>query len=193
MPNRIIKDVAVTSRKLAAASDFGERLYWRVFQVVDDFGRFHADPQILTARCFPIGPAKRTKVRMGRDELATLGLIVIYQVGTEEILQVTNWSQRIRSRRSKFPAPDDRHMTVICPSSDNQLVQGCRLNEDVDVDEDVDDNPPTPLKGGRRRRISAAVHASGGWSHCTSCPAGWANGPDGLCSPCRLRSGATEV
>src|SRR6267378_4935917 len=54
VPNRIIREVGLTSRKLAAISDFGERLYWRLYQAADDFGRFHGDPKLILARCFPL-------------------------------------------------------------------------------------------------------------------------------------------
>jgi len=119
MPNRVIRDVALSSRKLSAASDFAERLYWRIFQAADDFGRFQADPVLLLARCFPlqIGRMKPSKVKSGRDELARLGLIVHYRGETDEYLEVTTWNQRVRSNSSKFPGPNDGHMTVICQSS----------------------------------------------------------------------------
>lgn len=119
MPNRVIRDVGLTSRKLAAASDFGERLYWRLYQAVDDFGRFYGDPAIIRARCCPLmlDHKSESDVRIARDHLASLGLIVLYRAGTEEVVQITKWEQRVRANKSRFPSPDDSHVTVIRPSS----------------------------------------------------------------------------
>lgn len=118
MPNRIIRDVGLTSRKLAAISDFGERLYWRVYQAVDDFGRFHADPALVLGRCFPLmmDKLKLPRLQGGLAELASVGLIVIYSVNGDDILQITKFDQRVRAARSKFPPPDDSQVTAVCQS-----------------------------------------------------------------------------
>ena len=46
MPNRWLRDSILTSRTLAELSDFGERLFFRLLVVSDDFGRFNSDPAI---------------------------------------------------------------------------------------------------------------------------------------------------
>jgi len=139
MPNRVIREVGLISRKLAAASDFAERLYWRLFQAVDDFGRFHGDARIILGRCFSLmtDRVKPRQVQKGRDELARLGLILLYRAGDDEIVQITKWDQRVRASESKFPAPDDGQMTVTRPSNDGS---------DEDVDEDVDVNRESKTK-----------------------------------------------
>jgi len=145
VPNRIIRDVGLTSRKLAAVSDWGERLYWRLYQAVDDFGRFYADPSIILARCCPLMLDHKTvaDVKTGRDLLASVGLIVLYEVAGEAYLQVTKFDQRTRAGKSKFPPPDDGQMTVRRQSSAAVVV-------DVVVDEGGgvvgEPPPPAPLR-----------------------------------------------
>ncbi len=119
MPNRIIRDVGLTSRKLAKASDFGERLYWRLYQAVDDFGRFYGDPTLIMGRCFALmtDTVNADLILKGREELAQLGLIVLYRVGDDDLIQIIKFDQRVRANKSRFPPPNDRHMTVTCQSS----------------------------------------------------------------------------
>jgi hypothetical protein len=109
VPNRIIKEVGLTSRKLAAVSDWGERLYWRIYQAVDDFGRFHGEPSLIRARCLPfmLDRYSEADVRAGRDELASIGLLVLYRVGADDFIEITKFDQRRRAEKSKFPSPDD--------------------------------------------------------------------------------------
>jgi hypothetical protein len=87
---------------------------------VDDFGRFHADPAVILGRCFSLmtDRVKLKHVLRGRNELATLGLIILYRSGDDEILQIYKFNQRVRAKESKFQPPNDRHVTVIRPSDD---------------------------------------------------------------------------
>lgn len=128
MPNRIIRDRGLRSRKLAAASDFGERLYWRLYQAVDDFGRFEADPRIIKGECFSLTDHTPDAIKAGRDEIADLGLLVHYRLVEDEFVQITKFEQRLRAKQSRFPGPNDRHVTVIRPSFDG-LDRGSRIED----------------------------------------------------------------
>ncbi len=156
MPNRIIRDVGLTSRKLAKASDFGERLYWRLYQAVDDFGRFYGDPTLIMGRCFALmtDTVNADLILKGRAELARLGLIVLYRVGDDDLIQIIKFDQRVRANKSRFPPPNDRHMTVTCQSSarpyedrgsrivDEDRGTGIEARGSVVEDRGVDSPPP---------------------------------------------------
>lgn len=133
MPNRMMRDVGLTSRKLAAASDWGERLYWRLYQAADDFGRFHGDPAIIRARCCPLMLAAKSEsdILDGRNQLAALGLLVLYRVAGEDYVQITKFGQRVRAKESKFPGPNDGEVLArdCTPRASAAVV--------VVVDEDV--------------------------------------------------------
>ena len=53
MPTRILRDGIIDSRAVNALSEPGEILYRRLMSIVDDYGRFEADPELIRARCFP--------------------------------------------------------------------------------------------------------------------------------------------
>lgn len=145
MPNRIIRDSALASKKLSTVSAEAERLFWRLLMVADDFGRFQAEPAMLLSRCFPL-MVKDYSIRNVEKwfaELLKVGCIIGYSCNGDVFGQFVVWNQRSRAETSKYPPPDDGQVTVIRPSA---------AHVDEDVDEDVDDRrrrEPTasPLEG----------------------------------------------
>jgi len=109
MPNRIIRDSARTSQTLDLLSAEGERLFWRLTTVADDFGRFEADPRILLAHCFPLkaGEWRPTTVEQWRDGLVMVGAIKLYSANGRLYGYFTTWGkyQQMRAKVSKFPDP----------------------------------------------------------------------------------------
>ena len=139
MPNRVIRDSALASKKLATVSAEAERLFWRLLMVADDFGRFQAEPSLLLARCFPLQVKSYSAKQVSKwyAELTRCGAIIGYSVGEDSFGQFLVWNQRSRAEKSKYPPSDDGQVTVIRPSA-------AHVDEDVDEDVDV-----------RRRRSSA--------------------------------------
>src|SRR3990172_6898738 len=129
MPNRVIRDSALASKKLATVSAEAERLFWRLLMVADDFGRFQAEPSILLARCFPLQVKDYSVKQVSRwyAELTRCGAIIGYEVGGDSFGQFLVWNQRSRAEKSKYPPSDDGQVTVIRPSA-------AHVDEDVDVD-----------------------------------------------------------
>jgi hypothetical protein len=135
VPNRIIRDCALASKKLSQVSAEAERLFWRLLMVADDFGRFQAEPSMLLSRCFPLKVKEYSIRNIERwyAELTQIGAITSYASSNGDLFGAfVVWNQRSRADSSKYPPPDDGQVTVIRPSCD-------RLDEDVDVDEDVDE------------------------------------------------------
>ncbi len=103
MPNRILREGILTSRPIASLTDDGEIFYRRLMSIVDDYGRFECDLDILRARLFPLvldrWPVARIKAALEecRD------LIQIYGEG-KMYLQIKNFRQKTRSP-SKCPDP----------------------------------------------------------------------------------------
>jgi hypothetical protein len=56
MPNRLLFDRILRSRKIASLDPMAELFYRRLMSVADDFGRYYADPALLLSDCFPIRP-----------------------------------------------------------------------------------------------------------------------------------------
>ncbi|MDR4483858.1 MAG: HNH endonuclease signature motif containing protein [Nitrospirales bacterium] len=108
MPNRFIKESCRTSRHLNALSDGAERLFWRLVTLADDYGRFHANPQIVRSLCFPLSPEKIpiTEIEKYLDELG-VDIAKYYEVDGELFGFFVKWNkhQRVRCAHSKFPPP----------------------------------------------------------------------------------------
>lgn len=113
MSNRIIKESIRTSRKINDLTDFQFRLWLYLITYVDDYGRGSADPEILKGFVFP--RRKRVSEKDIQDalaELAGMGCINLYRVDGESYFCFPNWGnhQRVRTKISKFPAPDKNEM-----------------------------------------------------------------------------------
>lgn len=118
MPNRMIKDTIRTSKSVNAMTDFQFRLWIYLITYVDDYGRGSADPELLKGFVFPRRKnVTEATIEKTLADLATMGSIVLYEVGGESYLYFPNWSdhQRIQTKKSKFPTPESgsQKSTVI--------------------------------------------------------------------------------
>lgn len=125
MPNRIIRESALTSHTLAQLSDGAERLFWRLTVVADDHGRFDAYPSTVKARCFPtlVDSITTKRVCGWRDELAARQIIGLYGVGERVYGWFVNWAkyQRGYGLASKFPDPP-AHTSIPSEKSIHDLL-----------------------------------------------------------------------
>lgn len=137
MPNRILKESIRTSKTVNAMTDFQFRFWTYLITYVDDFGRGSADPEILKGFVFP----RRKGVTEGTiqktlAELATIGSVTLYEVDGEPYLCFPNWGdhQQIRTKVSKFPAPEDGKVTET--GTCNQLI-----SDDINCNHLISDAP----------------------------------------------------
>lgn len=110
MPNRIIKDSIRTSKSVNSLSDFQFRTWAYLITYVDDYGRGSADPEILKGFVFPRRKSvTEQQISKVLADLATVGMITLYEVDGESFLCFPNWDkhQRIQTKKSKFPAPQE--------------------------------------------------------------------------------------
>lgn len=109
MGNRMLKESIRTSRSVNSLTDFQFRVWIHLITYVDDFGRGSADPELLKGFVFPRRKGvTETTIANALADLATSGMITLYEVDGESFFCFPNWSehQRIQSRKSKFPAPE---------------------------------------------------------------------------------------
>lgn len=114
MPNRVIKDSIRTSKSVNALTDFQFRLWLYLITYVDDYGRGSADAEILKGFVFPRRKSvTEAQIQRGLDDLATTGMIRLYEADGEPYFCFPNWDkhQRIQTKRSKYPDPSES--TVI--------------------------------------------------------------------------------
>ena len=106
MPNRIIKESAFTSDKIAMLSDFEFRLWVGLITQADDAGRGDARPAIIKGRVFAL--RDRTTLKDIDDALHTLaahGCVSLYTVGGKPYYAFPNWAahQRVRDVKPRYP------------------------------------------------------------------------------------------
>lgn len=106
MPNRIVREAILSSEKIAALGWPEEVFYRRLMSVVDDYGRFEANPQLLRSRCYPLQTDDVSVTDIGKwlGACRKAGVIVLYAVDNKQYLEVLNFQQQQRSA-SKCPPP----------------------------------------------------------------------------------------
>ena len=123
MPNRIIKESAFTSDRIAQLSDFEFRLWVGLITQADDVGRGDARPAIIKGRVF----ARRERVTIkdidaALHALAAAGCVSLYTVGGKPYYAFPSWAahQRVRDVISKYPAPQESELDYS-----PQVAAGC--------------------------------------------------------------------
>jgi len=124
MPNRIIKESICTSCDIDQLTPMEEIFFYRLIVSCDDYGRMDGRAPILRARCFPLRLSKISDVQVEGYlcKLATLGMVLLYQVDGKPYIQLISWErhQQQRAKRSKFPSPADNGNQMI---SDVPVIQ----------------------------------------------------------------------
>lgn len=150
MPVRLIREGILTSKPVNNLTERGELFYRKLLNVVDDYGRFFSNPEILRTHCYP---CRLTAVTV-EDVKAFIGecydqrLLILY--GPElEYLALFRFRQQIRSA-SKFPPPDEQLLSKLSADA-KQLLS---LDGDEDVVEDGDGK-----RAGARGRARAGTVA----------------------------------
>jgi len=141
VPNRIIRESILKSRAINQLSPEAEVFYRRLQSVVDDYGRYPADHDILRACLYPLqldlysadkcGQLLSTVSKTRTSDGQTLVTVYADQDG-RKFLQINNFGQRMRSD-SKYPAPPLRTSADKC----GQMTADARLVGDVVVVGDV--------------------------------------------------------
>ena len=108
MGNRILKESIRTSKKINSLTDFQFRVWAYLVTYVDDYGRGSADAELLKGFVFPRRRGiTEQQIAKTLAELATSGMISLYEVDGESFFCFPTWGehQRVQQKRSKFPAP----------------------------------------------------------------------------------------
>lgn len=110
MPDRLIRESWCASEKIDRLTPFEETVLARLIVNCDDFGRMDGRANVLCSRLFvtrrDVGPEQ---MRSAIAALEREGLVSRYAVAGREYIQMRGWGehQRIRTQRSKYPAPPD--------------------------------------------------------------------------------------
>jgi hypothetical protein len=126
-----------------------ERLFLRLIMKADDYGRFHADPRLIKAACFPLLENLRTNdLSRWLDELSHRQLILRYEAEGRKLLAIANYGQRLKNSRAKFPPlpgkPDDwlptsDHFREVPGSSGKFPLEEKRSRREGEVETEEED------------------------------------------------------
>ena len=110
---RLLNRVIILSRKINAISEGAENLYYRLLVISDDYGRFHADPEIIKGQIYTLRKIKISTIKQRLQELDDIKLIKIYNSNGEKYLEIVNFekNQYFRKdikRKSDFPSFQQR-------------------------------------------------------------------------------------
>jgi uncharacterized phage protein (TIGR02220 family) len=117
-----------------------EVFYRRLHSVVDDFGRYYAEPMMLRAACYPRQLNKVTDSDVGKwlEETQKAGLVRVYAIDGQSYLELLDFRQQVRAKKSKFPDP-----LSTCTADAKQVI----ANEHLDVSVFVDVSEGGSLSG----------------------------------------------
>lgn len=106
MPQRFLRPGITDSKRYNALSWPAQSLYTRLITLVDDFGRYEADPRIVRGHAFAllVDSLSNQDVAGWLNELASNEMLFIYEVDGKEFLQLLRWKEKARSA-SKCPQP----------------------------------------------------------------------------------------
>jgi hypothetical protein len=112
---RFLSKSVSTSHKLASLKSDSPRLLWTwLLPHLDREGRFHADPDIVKGHAVTrLKNHTEKTIEADLNELASVGLIVLYQVNGDRYLQFTQFDEnqpgmrKDREAESQCPAPPE--------------------------------------------------------------------------------------
>jgi hypothetical protein len=111
MPQRFLKPGITNSDRWNSVTFASQSLYIRLLTEVDDYGRCDGRKAVILGNCFsvwndrnPQSVINLQQVEQMLQELASIGLIETYESEGKQVIQITQWTERVRSGcREKWP------------------------------------------------------------------------------------------
>lgn len=140
MPTRMLREGILESERVDKLSAEAEVFYRRLMSIVDDYARYYANPALLISGCFPLRVASARAIRpeiinQWLKDIEDAWLLVTYDVGGTRYLQLLDFRQQKRAKKSKFPHPPADAMHLI-----HERSSSVHLGEGEDGGEGVVEN-----------------------------------------------------
>lgn len=151
MPQRFLRPRIRQSKRWNKLPYVEQSFYIRLLTLVDDYGRYEADSELLSSECFPFGHPEGPKVTAEAvwawlEHLKSVGMLLLYEIAGKWYLQLTRWQERKRVD-SKFPEPPDE----FCCQMSADVVK-CSPPSPSPSPSPSPLSPPTPSPKSRRRK-----------------------------------------
>ena len=188
MPNRTLKESICTSESLALVSAEAERLFYHLLVKCDDYGRFHGNPKVIRAECFPlrIDEFAVDVVKAWLEELVTAGMVRLYCTDKRRYIEVTSWREHNtpRANKSKYPSPDDCAGMILQTSANickhtvtNAVVHDIEhevvSEHDIEVDGTAPSGAPTSTECPDMTPLEDELRNLKGWAKFTMDDRAW--------------------
>ncbi len=122
----MLREGIITSERVCALSWQAEVLYRRLMSAVDDFGRYYGTPMMIRAACFPtqLDRVKDGEIEKWLQESVAVKLLRIYDVDGKPYVEMIDFRQQIRAKKSKFPDPVNGvdHPSVIVAAKTKETI-----------------------------------------------------------------------
>jgi len=125
---RLLNEVVILSKKINTVSEGAENLYYRLLICVDDYGRYHAEPEIIKGKALTLRKVQSKEIKKRLKELWEVNLIKVYRDNGEIYLEIVDFGkhQKFRSdikRREDFPKPVTylKHFVTDCNDSERMV------------------------------------------------------------------------
>lgn len=156
MPNRVLRDYT-DSLRFDGISAEAERLFIRLLTKADDYGRFHADPRLVCAACFPLErKIAPEQVAKWMKELVTRNLVLQYEAGGKHYVSVINYGQRLRNSRVKFPPPDGKDSQWLPVDSNSPQLAASSGDFPLETETETESETETKTLGASPAAATAA-------------------------------------
>jgi len=119
----LIDEHLVDDERLAALSRDAALFYLLLRLKIDDYGRFHAKPELLNSKLFPLRrDIRHTDITRWTAECRTAGMLRCYvDKRGRAILEVFDAVQRKKFMRSEFDPPEDQQNFLIPPTKEVEV------------------------------------------------------------------------
>ncbi len=129
MPQRFLRPGVRSSKRWNRISWFEQTFYIRLITLVDDYGRYEADPELLQNEAFPYGDpdgkqVKAQTIAVALQTFAHKGLVIIYREkkSGKDYIQLERWNEKARSL-SKFPDPANTEECDVLQAYNSNCLQ----------------------------------------------------------------------
>lgn len=154
MPNRILRDWT-DSEAVNSVSIHAERFFTRLIMKADDYGRYPNNIKLIKSTLYPLLADQVREADLSRymAECQKAGLILLYEVGGKQYLQIEQFKQTIRIKKQKYPPPKKepekpaQHVHSTC-IADAHLEKEMKRNGDGDETQPPSPPPDESLRNG---------------------------------------------
>lgn len=128
-------------------------MYVWLLTIVDDYGRYDARPAILKSELFPFlqDLVREADVQRSLENMSRSGLVRLYSHDGKPYLEIQKFRQRLRAKRSKWPAPQDACQSHANAGQchDNVVTMPTDTDTETETDTEKESKPPEKTPAGQ--------------------------------------------